>query len=217
MTTIKSESKFLERSRIALTNAETHPEIKAALATFGVDEAKYAEGWQVYNKAKERWELNQEEESETRLASNAYHHAFGNLEMKFKRHRDLVLILSKKDPDTLIQLGIRGRFPYRYNDFFDKCKLFYSVVKSNTDIQAKMAVIKLTPELATECLAELETLLTLRADFDREMGESQAATVSKNQALHELSEWMDDFDTLAKIALYDTPQQLEVLGILVKS
>ncbi|MCT4603152.1 MAG: hypothetical protein N4A59_09670 [Marinifilum sp.] len=217
MSKIKSESKFLERSRIALTNAESHPEIKAALTAYGVDDAKYAEGWQMYNKAKNSWEFNKQEESETRVVSNAYHTAYDNLEMKFKRHRDLSLILCKKNPDTLIQLGVKGCFPSRYNDFFDKCKLFYTVIKSNVDIQAKLTLIKITPELATECLAELDELLRLRAEFDREMGESQVATVSKNEALHELSEWMDDFDILAKIALYDTPQQLEILGILVKS
>lgn len=217
MTSIRSESKFLERSRIALTNAEMHPEIKAALAEFGVDDAKYAEGWQVYNKAKNSWELKKGEESETRLASNSYHTTFSTLEMEFKKHRDLTLILCKKDPDILIQLGVKGRFPTKYNDFFDRCKLFYTVISSNTAIQGKLALIKLTPEVAATCLSELDTLLALRADFDREMGESQMATVSKNEALLELSEWMDDFDTLAKIALYDTPQHLEVLGILVRS
>lgn len=217
MTFIRSESKFLERSRIALSNAESHPEIKLALAEFDVDEAKFAEGWAVYNKAKETWELNVKEESETRVASNTYSTAYSELEMTFKRHRDLTLILCKKDPDTLIQLGVKGVFPSKYNEFFDKTKLFYTTISTNTAIQAKLKVIKLTPEVATACLADLDTLLTHRSEFDKEMGESQAATVSKNAALHELSEWMDDFDILAKLAFYDTPQRLEILGVLVKS
>lgn len=217
MTSIRSESKFLERVRIALTNAESHPEIKAALAEFGVNDAKFTEGWQVYQLAKDAWEFNKKEESETRLVSNSYHTVYGELEMKFKKHRDLTQILCKKDPDTLIQLGVKGRFPSKYNEFFDKIKLFYTSINTNTAIQAKLAILKLTPEIAAACLADLDSLLKLRADFDREMGESQAATVSKNAALHNLSEWMDDFDTLAKIALYDTPQRLEVLGVLVKS
>ena len=214
---MKSESKFLERSRIALTNAESNPEIKTALATMGFDEAKYAEGWQVYNNAKERWELNKQEQTETRVVANSYHAAYSGLEMKFKRHRDLALILFKKDPDALLQLGVKGRFPTRYNDFFDKCKLFYTVINSNTEMQPRLSLIKLTPELATSCLAELDTLLAHRAEFDREMGESQVSTVSKNAALYELSEWMDEFDILSRIALYDTPQHLEVLGMLVRS
>jgi len=213
----QSESKFLERIRIALTNAESHAEIKAALTEYGIDEAKFAQGWKLYNLGKDSWEHNKQEESETRLVSNSYHTAYGELEMKFKKHRDLSLILCKKDPDTLIQLGVKGRFPTKYNEFFDKVKLFYSKLNTDTAIQSKLALLKLTPEVAVACLAELDALLALRADFDREMGESQEATVSKNAALHNLSEWMDEFDSLAKIALYDTPQRLEVLGILVKS
>lgn len=217
MNSSRSESKILERIRIALTNAESHAEIKAVLAEYGIDEPKFTEGWQKYHVAKSTWELNLKEESETRLASNSYHTTYAALEMKFKRHRDLTQILCKKDPDTLIQLGIKGRFPSKYNEFFDKTKLFYSSLSTDTVIQAKLAILKLTPELAISCLAELDILLKLRADFDREMGESQAATVSKNASLHELIDWMDDFDTLAKIAFYDTPQRLEILGIFVKS
>jgi hypothetical protein len=213
----QSESKFLERIRIALTNAESHAEIKAALIEYGVDDAKFTQGWELYNLGKYSWELNQQEESETRLVSNSYHTAYGELEMKFKKHRDLCLILCKKDPDTLIQLGVKGRFPTKYNEFFDKVKLFYTIVSTETVVQDKLAFIKLTPEIAATCLAELEEVLALRANFDKEMGESQVATVSKNVALHNLSEWMDEFDTIAKIALYDTPQQLEVLGVLVRS
>lgn len=212
-----SESKFLERSRIALNNAESHPEIKAALAEVGVDEEKFAEGWAVYIKAKETWELNNNEKSETRLASLSYSKSYSELEMKFKRHRDLTLILCKRDPDTLIQLGVKGSFPKKYNEFFDMVKLFYTAISNNTLVQTKLRIIKLTPEVASACLDDLEEILSHRAEFDREMGESQAATVSKNAALHELADWMDEFDTLAEIALYDTPQSLEVLGVLVKS
>ncbi|WP_372645614.1 hypothetical protein [Ancylomarina sp.] len=217
MTFIRSESKFLERTHTALTNAQTDPQIKAALAEFGIDETKYAEGWGKYDKGKETWELNQKEELETRVASHTYSTTYSILEMTFRRHRELTQILCKKDPDTLIHLGVKGRFPIKYNEFFDKVKLFYTTINTNPAVQAKLALIKLTPELATECLAELDTLLTHRSEFDKEMGESQAATVTKNADLHELSEWMDDFDTLAKIALYDTPQRLEILGVLVKS
>lgn len=217
MTAIRSESKFFERVRIALTNAESHDEIKTALEEFGVDASKIAEGWQVFNLAKTTWELNKKEESETRLASNSYHETYSALEMKFKKHRDLALILCKKDPDTLIQLGVKGRFPTKYNEFFDKCKLFYTAINTNADLQSKLVLIKLTPETAINCLAELDNLLVHRANYDKEMGESQIATVSKNTILHDLNEWIDDFDTLAKVALYDTPQHLEVLGIHVKS
>jgi hypothetical protein len=54
-------------------------------------------------------------------------------------------------------LGVKGRFPTKYNEFFDKLKMFYTSINTNPDVQKKLALIKLTPELATECLAELNT------------------------------------------------------------
>jgi len=55
---VTSESKFLERARTALTNAVSYEEIKTALADFGMDETKVAEGNAVYNNTKSVWKLN---------------------------------------------------------------------------------------------------------------------------------------------------------------
>jgi hypothetical protein len=35
--------------------------------------------------------------------------------------------------------------------------------------------------------------------------------------LLELKDWMEDFDSIAKVALYEEPQLLESLGIFVRS
>lgn len=47
--------------------------------------------------------------------------------------------------------------------------------------------------------------MSLRADFDKETGEAQDATVQKNMDLLEHKEWIEDFDIIVKIALYDKP------------
>lgn len=212
-----SESKFLERSRVALTNAESNTEIQPALADYGMGAEKVAEGWQVYNTAKSTWELNQKEDTESELASNSYKAAYSELQSLFKRHRAQSLIFFKKHPDILISLGVKGRFPAKYNDFFDKVKQFYSAIKDNANIQTEVAKIKITPEVVTESLSKYEGLLAERANYDKELGESQDVTKSKNAALLELQDWMEDFDIIAKVALYDKPQLLEVLGIFVRS
>jgi len=211
------ESDFLERVRIALTNAESHKEIKSLLADFGMNSANVAEGWKAYNKAKDAWELNTKEEGEKKIASSDYKKIFAELDSKFKRHRDFVLIYFKKQPDILISLGIKGSYPSTYSDFFDKSKMFYQVIKDNKHIQDELKKIKITPKIATDCLLLHDDLLSKRADYDKEYGESQDATEFKNSSLMELKEWIEDFDAIAKIALYDKPQLLEVLGIFVRS
>lgn len=214
---IEPESKFLERSRVALTNAGSHAEIKPLLASFGMDETKTTEGWSLYEKAKTSWENKQKEDVETKLASNAYHQAYEELEALFKRHRDQAQIFFKKRPDFLILLGVKGPFPTRYNVFFDKTKEFYTAIQAHAEIQEKLTLCQITPEVVTDCLAKHQALLSLRAEYEKEAGESQASTQSKNADLIGLKEWMDNFDTLAKIALYDKSQLLEVLGIFVRS
>jgi hypothetical protein len=214
---IRNESKFLERSRTALTNAQTHSEISPALSSFGMDAEQISVGTQIYNSAKEEWEVNKKEDTESELAKNSYKAVYNDLESLFKRHRDFVLIFFKKNPDVLVKLGVKGRFPSSYNTFFDKVKVFYSTIQSDSAIQSELNKIKITPEIATDCLSKLDALFLERSNYVKELGESQDTTKSKNAALIELKDWMDDFDATAKVALYDKPQLLEILGIFVRS
>ena len=88
---------------------------------------------------------------------------------------------------------------------------------TNPDLQELVLPLDITPEVVADCLAKLDELLKARASFDKETAEWQDATQEKNRTLLELKEWMDDFDTVAKVALYDNPQLLEALGIFVRS
>lgn len=214
---LTSESKVLERTRVALTNAETHEEIKPALADYGMDDAKVTEGKALYASTLSIWELNKQEKGETKIASESYKDLYDAFESLFKRHRNQTQIFFKKKPEILIALGVQGSFPTKYNELFDKAKQFYIGIEGNASIQTEMAKIKITAEVVTECLTKHAALLAERANYDKEFGGSQDATKSKNAAMLELQEWMEDFDAIAKIALYDKPQLLEVLGIFVRS
>jgi hypothetical protein len=46
-----SESKFLERTRVALTNAASQSEISAKMAKFGMDQDKLLEGIDLHKRA----------------------------------------------------------------------------------------------------------------------------------------------------------------------
>lgn len=212
-----SESKFTERIRVALTNAESHAEIKPLISEFGMDEPKIAEGWSILNKFTASSEKNEQENIEGKLSSNAYKKDMKEFLDLLKRHRNQSLILFKKHPDFLVKLGIKGSFPSQYNKIFDFGKHFYKAIQKHSEIQDKLVLCKITPELVTDCLTKLDTVKTLRASYDKESGEAQDATVQKNMDLIELKNWIEDFDIIAKIALYDKPQLLEVLGIFVRS
>ena len=213
----KSESKFFELVRIKLTNAETHNEIKDALASYGMDSTKIAEGKQVLNTSKDLWEQNKGVDAEIKIASNTYKKSYAELSTEFKRHREHTIIFFKKQPEILVRLGVKGFYPKKYNELFDKIKEFYGGIKNNPDIQNEMNKIKITSNVVDDCLNKLDHLLADRANYDKEFGEAQNATQTKNLAILHLKEWVDDFDAIAKIALYDKPQLLETLGIFVRN
>lgn len=212
-----SESKFLERARTALTNAQTNSIIKAALTDYGMGDQHLALGQQIFNTAQTIWQSNIQEDAETTEASLKYQTTYRELQAVFKVHRDKALIYLKKQPELLVKLGVKGRFPQKYNEFFDKGRQFYSTIKNDAELQAIFDKIKIKADVVSEALALLDELLSKRSDFDRELAESQDMTKNKNAALLALKEWMDDFDAITKVALYDQPQLLEALGIFVRS
>ena len=213
----KNESKFLEQSRTALTNAKSEPAIKAALNEYTMTDEKLAAGEALYNKAYSIWQANTRENAETREAATDYKQQYAELQALFSMHRDKVKILFERDPDVLIKLGVKGRFPVKYNEFFDKVRLFYSTLKIDTDLMAKLVILKITDADVDNALNLLDELLAKRSEYDREMAESQVSTQTKNEALLNLKEWMDEFYTIAKIAFYDQPQKLEALGGFVRN
>lgn len=213
----KSESKFLEKSRTAITNVEANPTIKAALAEYGMGDEPLTVGRNLYNSTQSIWDNNIKEDAESIEAGIIYRTTYNELQALFKVHRDKALIFFKQRPELLVKLGVKGNFPRKYNDFFDKVRLFYTSIKNDAALQSEMDRIKVTVDIVDECLALLDELLSKRSHFDKELAESQDMTKSKNAALLALKEWMDDFYAIAKVALYDQPQLLEALGIFVRS
>lgn len=213
----KNDAKTIERSRIALSSYKTNPEINLGLSDYGYDETTVDGGWQLHAKADTAFKANQTETIETNLVSEDYKKAYKKRASVFKKHRNMASIFFKRSPEVLMELNVKGRFPSNYIAFFNAHELFYSAIKNNADIQAQFDRIKITAPVIGDCEAELAILKNKRADYDREFGESQAATQEKNESIEELREWMEDFDAMAKIALWNQPQLLESLGIFVRN
>ena len=213
----ETESKFMEKTRTALANSSGNAEIKTLLARCGFGEAEHAVGQKKYDNTFFLWENHKREGADKAAASAEYDAQKNDVADVLKRHRDNARELFRKDPVYLMELGVQGAFPSKYNELFDAVSRFYNCIKTNDKIQQRMARINITTEVADTQLKALAVLKNLRSKLDSETAESHDATVTKNSALIDLKEWMDEFYSIARIALYDHPQLLEALGLSVRS
>jgi hypothetical protein len=100
--------------------------------------------------------------------------------------------------------------------WLETAKKFYTVASTDTDLQSKLARLKITPDELTAASTLISNLEAARGEYLREKGESQDATKAKDAAFTKIDDWMSEFYAVARIGLEDSPQLLEALGKVVR-
>lgn len=90
-------------------------------------------------------------------------------------------------------------------------KKFYTETLADTKIQNKLAHLAVMVEQLSAGNILVSELETTRTNYLREVGELQETTKTKDAAIQEISDWMQDVFIVARIALEDKPQLLEAL------
>jgi len=213
----KSEVAILEQYRVALENVKEQQEIASTMAEFGYTEEVLAEGEVLYTKTIDAYNNNQSEDDEKLAAYQEFEDAKQNLDQVYRLHRKKAKVVFRKQPEILEKLGVIGRVPNAYLKWLQNIKKFYSNAVGDTEIESKLARLKLTTEDLQEAVGFIAEVEDARATYLREKGESQDATKVKDEAFNNLDDWMGEFYAVAKIALDNNLQLLEALGKLVKS
>lgn len=212
-----TEAETLEQYRVSLENVEKQPEIATIMAEFGYDNTLLTEGKTLLTKTRNAFDFNKTEDNETTVVYNDFITTKENLAKVYSLHRKKAKVVFRKEEVTFKTLGLKGSLPTAYIKWLEAVKKFYSVAVGNSEIETKLAPLKVTPTELQETVTLITSLETARAEYLREKGESQDATKLKDTAFGELDDWMRDFYAVAKIALEDNPQLLESLGKFVRS
>lgn len=212
-----TEAGTLELYRVALENVQEQPEIASVMADLGYDSALITEGKQLLEQTRNIFDFNKTEDDETSVAYADFSNRKKDLETIYSLHRKKAKVVFRKDPVTLKQLALDGSLQKSYVKWIETVKKFYSVATTNTEIQGKLARLKVTPEDITATNTKVTELEKARAEYLREKGESQDATKAKDAAFAKIDDWMSEFYAVAKIGLEEKPQLLEALGKIVKS
>ncbi|MBN2777866.1 MAG: hypothetical protein JXR36_09495 [Bacteroidales bacterium] len=212
-----TDAETLELYRVALENAETQPEIATIMTDLGYNSEVIGEGKELLELTRNVYENNQTEDDETSAAYASYSSKKEELEDIYSYDRKKAKVVFRKDPVLLEQLALDGSIPRSYVQWLETVRKFYSVAAADTEIQNKLARLKISAEDITATNTKVTELEAARSEYLREKGESQEATKAKDSAFAQIDDWMSEFFAVAKIGLEDKPQLLEALGKTVKS
>lgn len=213
----QSEASFVLKSRVALTNVETQPEIAAEMAQITYDAPKIAEGKALVVRAEVAMSTQKNEKSEESAASLAFKKIRDEVNGKFLNHRKKALFAFMDEPEVVKKLQIGDSPSAAYADWRDELEAFYSGLFREDAYMQAVTKVRVTEEEITATATLLPQLDAAYSDYYRETGESQEATRVKNEALRELKMWMRRFWKAARIALEDKPQLMEALMKGVRS
>ena len=201
----------------AISNAQTNPEIIAALAVFGYDDAKMKAGEALYTKAAELQVKQVKEYGEQFAATDALHLAKATVNKTYLVHVKIARIALSGDRGAAESLQLSGRRKESLSGWLKQAKALYSNALSTPAVLEALAQFRITKKMLSAAQAQVLEVEAKRNIQFKEKGEAQTATQLRDEALDELLDWMSDFIAIARIALEEQSQYLEMLGIVEPS
>lgn len=134
----------------------------------------------------------------------------------YMRHLKIARIAFNNQPGVWQALALGGDRKDSFSGWMTQVKQFYTNLKTNQSWLEAMAGYGITPEKLDEAQLLLNNTEQAQNQQKTEMGEAQEATRLRDKAADTLQEWYSDFIAIARIALEDEPQLLEMLGIVKK-
>jgi hypothetical protein len=104
-----------------------------------------------------------------------------------------------------------------FNGWQEQAVSFYANILKDPELLAAMAKFGYPEEKLQEEYEMVKEVIEKQLQQKKEKGESEQATRFRDQKLDELADFVSDLRGIAKVALADTPDYLEKLGILARS
>ena len=114
---------------------------------------------------------------------------------------------------SLRATGTRNR---SLTGFIEDARMLYNNLLSQPEYLAAAGKFGLTKTRLEAAIQQIDELAHANESYFREKGEAQDATIKRDALFDDLYNWYSDFRAVARLALTDSPQLLEELGIVVK-
>jgi len=208
---------FLMSAKTMIENALSDDTVKTALAGYGYDEARLQAGKALYDEAFEL-DLTQKRESGEKVAATTeFNNLWAEADQQYMKTLKVARIVLKnlyKADQAAMLYGVRKQ---SFNGWQEQAVSFYANILNDPELLEAMAGYGYPEDRLNQEYEMVQQVIEQNLRQKKEKGESEQATRFRDQKLDQLADFVSDLRGIAKVALADTPDYLEKLGILARS
>jgi hypothetical protein len=204
-------------AKTMIENALSDNDVKTALAGYGYDEAMLQTGKTLYDEAFELNLAQKKETGEKVAATTEFNNLWAEVDQQYMKTLKVARIVLKnlyKADQSAMLYGVRKP---SFNGWQEQAVSFYANILKDPQLLEVMAKFGYPEEKLQEEYEMVKEVIQKQLRQKKEKGESEQATRFRDQKLDELADFVSDLRGIAKVALADTPDYLEKLGILARS
>ena len=222
----KSLKQLLYKTEQMISNGQSHPDVSAAMAVYGYDATRWGEGQALVEAARNGAQTNAEAHAAQLGATDAFYALYDEVWDQSQDLARLCANLFEGNIETLSLLGLHKRrdkttgaselaWPVDRGlaEFLSWASNLYQTAVSNSTVSAQLATFGYPATRLDEEAAELASLT--QADNAQEIAkaESQHSIIARDNAVDALQAWSRQTEMVAKMALKDNRQLLELMGL----
>ena len=212
----KKIDQLIADAGIAINNSLQNTELQPMLAEFGYSAERLTEGKTLLDNATTLNIRQEKELGEKTGATNLRDSKREQAHKDYIRFVKIARIAFVNEQGTWQALGLMGDRKDSISGWLAQTNQFYTNILGNQNWIEKMANYGITAEKLTAGQTLTKEVEKANNRLKTEMGEAQEATRLRDEIADTLQAWHSDFIAIARIALEDKPQYLEILGIVKK-
>lgn len=203
---------FAEAQRY-VDNATAHPEIQKKMNALGFSARRILEGSTLLDAARAGQIDKHEKYSERQQLSERVKTDFQQARQLFEEHVRIIRFAFRHEPALLQSFNVQ-RVSRRIESWLLQASECYRMAARHQEV---LEASGLSAAEVGQAAAGIEAIMTMRNQRMRCKGDAEEATRLRNASMKALKLWMRDFRVIARIALRESPQLMEALGMVVKA
>jgi hypothetical protein len=201
----------IENGILGVSNS---PEIQAKMTAFGYTPEKIEQGISLLNNAKRLTTAQVGNYGDQYAASDELDKRWTEKYAISMVTVKVIRVAFKDRPDLLVKFRVTGPRRRSLSGWLNDARIMYDNILDTPEALTVLAKYGYSNE---KLIAERNAVDEIEALHSKRLGEkseAQQGTVERDKAVDEICNWYSDFRAIARIALYDNPQQIEALGIV---